>query len=82
MIKSKLEAIKNFLVFVFGKHWPKIVALIILIILGVLLWTKDCYIKTDKIDIHTNTKMDVKGKLENKGPDKVYQAPTDFPTHR
>jgi len=37
MIKSKLEAIKNFLVFVCGKHWPKIVALIILIILGVLL---------------------------------------------
>jgi len=81
MIKSKLEAIKNFLVFVCGKHWPKIVALIILIILGVLLWTKDCYIKTDKIDIHTNTKMDMKGKLENK-PDKVDQTPTDFPTHR
>jgi len=73
MIKSKLEAIKNFLIFVCGKHWAKIVALIILIILGGLLWTKDCYIKTNKIDIHTNTKMDMKGRIEMKrlGPDKV-----------
>jgi len=71
MIKSKLEAIKNFLIFVCGKHWAKIVALINIIIFGVLLWTKDCSIKTNKVEIHTDTHLDVKGKLENKGPDKV-----------
>lgn len=81
MIKSKLEAIRNFLIFICGKHWPKIVALLLLILFGVLFTTKDCSIKTNKIDIHTDTHLDVKGKLENK-PDKVDQAPVDFPTHR
>jgi hypothetical protein len=75
MIKSKLEAIKNFLVFVCGKHWAKIVALIILIILGVLLWTKDCTIKTNKVEIHTDTHLDA-------AKDKVDKAPSDIPAHR
>jgi len=75
MIKSKLEAIKNFLVFVCGKHWPKIVALIIIIIFGALLMTKDCTIRTKKIDIHTDTHLDA-------AKDKVDKAPSDIPAHR
>ena len=73
MIKSKLDAIKKGLSFIFSKdHWYKTLILLAVMFIGFILSTKDCSIKTKKVDIHTDTHLDA-------AKDKVDKAPKDYP---
>lgn len=76
-MKNKLEAVKKFLAWLFSeKHWKKTCVLLAILIIGAMFIFKDCYIKTNKIEIRTDTKIDAEKVKGRNVP------PTDFPPHR
>lgn len=83
-MKAKLEAIKKFLSWVFGaEHWKKSCILLAIIIVGAILIFKDCYIKTNKVEIRTDTKLDAEKAIEKTEPlRRDPRPPADFKDHR